>query len=211
MLHAATNKKSPLTKLIISGFGCFVVFPAIFLIIGALFGFLVFSYPYKAFSTAALLPEIELPSDTDFWKLQEKELDTEVEKSGILALSFAEYNAYLNRVNVPPCYGYALHRVRFTAEKSRPVFYLNGSGFMQKILNLRVEFDKDSGAGIPTIVSYNKFRVPQSGISKYLSDLFLTKLFECGGDKSINKIIAANLPEISGDLIKIKKIAVLNE
>ena len=128
MLHAATNKKSPLTKLIISGFGCFVVFPAIFLIIGALFGFLVFSYPYKAFSTAALLPEIELPSDADFWKLQEKELDTEVEKSGILALSFAEYNAYLNRVNVPPCYGYALHRVRFTCRKSRPVFTRTARG-----------------------------------------------------------------------------------
>jgi hypothetical protein len=211
MLNANTKKKSSFVKLALSGIGCFIIYPAILLVIVAIVGFLVFSYPYKAFSTAVLLPELELPSDADFWRLQEKELDTQVENSGFLVLSFAEYNAYLNRVNVPPCCGYALQRVRFTTENSEPVFYLAGSGFMQKILNLRIEFDKDSASNIPKSVSYNKFRVPRSGISKKLSDMFLTNLFECGGEKSINKIIAANLPEISGDSIKIKRLSVLNK
>ncbi|MDD3001063.1 MAG: hypothetical protein PHF29_04850 [Candidatus Riflebacteria bacterium] len=211
MLNANTKKKSTFIKLAVSGIGCFIIYPAILLVIVAIIGFLVFSYPYKAFSSAVLLPELELPSDDDFWKLQEKELDTEVENSGDLLLSFAEYNAYLNRVNVPPCCGYALQRVRFTRENSEPVFYLAGSGFMQKILNIRIEFNKDSNSSIPKVVSYNKFRVPQSGISKKISDMFLTKLFECGGEKSINKIIAANLPEISGDTVKIKRLSALKK
>ena len=197
------NKKSKpgLFKSILVGVGCFLVYLFVFTIIIGLFGFYIYSYPYKYFSSPVILPSLSLPEQNDFISLQEKILYAKANEKKQIELTLAEYNAYLNKIKAPLEYGYFLQKVRFNIEKGKKVYYLVGSGYMQRTLNVRLEYSNNPNK--PDFVSWNKFQIPTSGITKFISDKLLNLILRSGNTSTYKLIVEDNFPEIKENKIVI--------
>lgn len=211
MKSTEKNKKISLFRIILSGIGCFIIYPAMAVVLITLFGWLVFSTPYRLFSTAVMLPEIELPTDSDFWHLQEKTLDAQTSGSNELVLSISEYNAYLNRIVSAPKSGFYHQKTRFLLEENNLTYYLVGSGFMQKMLNIRLEFkhDEDKTDSLttyakPNKIYFNKLMLDNKSFLYKLYFALYTKIVEFGDELSFKEVVLKNLPTIKNGKVAIK-------
>jgi hypothetical protein len=211
MKSTEKNKKNSLFRIILSGIGCFIIYPAMALVLITLFGWLVFSTPYRLFSTAVMLPELELPTDSDFWHFQEKTLDAQASGSNQLLLSISEYNAYLNRVVSAPKAGFYHQKTRFLMDENHLIFYLAGSGFMQKILNIRLEFKHEEPKAdslityaTPNKIFFNKLMLDKKSFMYKVYFALYTKIVEFGDEVSFKEVVLKNLPVIQNGKVVLR-------
>lgn len=174
------------------------------LVLICLFVWLIFSTPYRLFSTATMLPELELPTDSDFWSLQEKNLDAEVNGSQELVLTVREYNAYLNRIVSAPKFGFYHHKTRFLPTDEGFTYYLVGSGFMQKMLNIKLEFEGikqptdaiSEGYANPSRIYFNKLKLDSKSMLYPLYRAIYLKIVQNGGKLSFKEVVLKRLPTL---------------
>ncbi len=187
--------------------GCFIIAP---LFMGALFCVLVvllYLAPYRSFSSPEMLPDFELPSDSHFWSLQEKILDARANKEEEIRLTVPEYNAHLSKVSSEPKFGYYHQKTRFINESEYLVFCLIGSGYLQKMLNIKLEFAKSSTIGVepsPSKIWFNKLSAFDSHLTRKLGRILYKKIVEAGEEESFRNLVLKNFPRIEGKWIYIK-------
>lgn len=189
-------------KSLVLGVGCLFVY--LFVSTFILFGlsYVLFAFPYKMISQTTPLPEFRLPQDSDYSELQEKLIEAKENKKEFILLSVEEYNAYLNKLQTQISWCYYIQKVRFNIEQSKPVFYIIGSGFTKRELNIKLQ--NPSNYLSYEAIYWNKFQVPHSGLTKKISNFLLEKIINTGKENSIKAVIFDNFPVLENGMIKIR-------
>lgn len=178
MAEEKTRPKGCLHSMFL-GIGCGCIYPVAMLLLLALLGWFFLAGPLEKFTTPVELPQFAGPDQEDFWKLQEKRLDSETLASSPLILTQSEFNAYLNSWQIPPVNGFCLSRCRFFAGEGRGTFYLIGSGFSLRSLVIGVEIiRKTAGQHELGKITLNNWEIPPDAFLRKYAEKFIGSIVE---------------------------------
>lgn len=168
------------------GIGCGCLFPAMFVLIFAVFSFFFLADPFRQLILSPEIPAFAGPEQENFWSLQEKRLDLENAEKPVLKLNPAEFNAWLSFLQFPPANGVCIHRCRFLAEKNG-TFFLLCSGFFMRNLVIQIELSSKEKPEIATI-KINKYALtPDSFMFKH-AQTFIYSLIKSSSFNPVEEV-----------------------
>lgn len=149
------------------GIGCFFVGLIILVVILSGIGWYFFNEPVTGIMSEAELPEFDGPKQDDYWALQElllKRQSVDESEKQEINMTHGQFNAFLASIQVPPQYGFCLHRIKHISQNENVRYYLLGSGYMQKHLTISFTLRSDSSKAKIADIIVNSYELNKDSL-----------------------------------------------